>query len=68
MDPMAPLFISTLIISCAVMVYSYFEGKRSDENLETFLDEVLKDELADAKKEIQQLRAELELAKSNRDR
>lgn len=68
MEPMTPLYLSSLLISFAVFVYSYIDGKRSDENLETFLDEVLKDELADAKKEIQQLRAELELVKSNRNR
>jgi len=68
MEPMTPLYLSSLLISFAVFVYSYIDGKHSDEDFEAFLDEVLKDELADAKKEIQQLRAELELVKSNRNR
>jgi len=65
MDSMALFYVSTLIISCAVLVYSYFDGKRSDENLEAFFEEVLKDELAGARKEIQRLRTELCKIKSH---
>jgi hypothetical protein len=44
MDAIHPLYIFSVLISCAIFVYGYIDSKRSDADFKAFFDETPKDD------------------------